>query len=533
MTRSQNGNMLRRASSRRVSQSIGTRCPHGATATPRREVSGHRGWVRSCLSRADTDGDACDDSPKTLPRWCPLCRRGPPHRLHVRRAPVLSVPRADPTVTTVRHSPARPPCRREWRRCRSHARPARRSCRRRRAQARIRRAYDDVPLAFVPNAGQMDARFRYYTQGDGARTRSVRTRPRCPSAARAASSWSAPPGRSGPRVDAHGARPGRRHRELFPRPRAVHGPRGIRRARVRRTLAGHRPRVPRAGRHLKYEFHVAPGADPSRIRLAYDGAGDVSLGRRGDLLIDTALGTFRDARPQTYQESTARTSRWQPLPPRPRYRHLRLRARLVRPGRPLVIDPGPAYSTLLGGSSNDFGIDIAVDRAATPTSPARPSHPTSRRSGASTRSTGAPPTRSWRSSTPRARSSCTPPISVGAGPKPGSRSRSTTPAGVRQRRQRVDRLPDHARCIRTAHNATKTPGSPSWLQTAPTSCTRPSSRATRSQATSVPPSRSTAPAMRTSRRLRLARLPVDAGSLRPDAQRRGRLARRFCRQAEA
>ena len=34
------------------------------------------------------------------------------------------------------------------------------------------------------------------------------------------------------------------------------------------------------GANLKYELHVAPGADPSRIRLTYDGAGDVSLGRR-------------------------------------------------------------------------------------------------------------------------------------------------------------------------------------------------------------------------------------------------------------
>ena len=33
------------------------------------------------------------------------------------------------------------------------------------------------------------------------------------------------------------------------------------------------------------------------------------------------------------------------------------------PRRTLVIDPGPSYSTLIGGSSNDFGIDIAVDRA--------------------------------------------------------------------------------------------------------------------------------------------------------------------------
>ena len=33
------------------------------------------------------------------------------------------------------------------------------------------------------------------------------------------------------------------------------------------------------------------------------------------------------------------------------------------PNHPLLIDPGPDYSTYLGGTSNDFGIDIAVDAA--------------------------------------------------------------------------------------------------------------------------------------------------------------------------
>ena len=36
------------------------------------------------------------------------------------------------------------------------------------------------------------------------------------------------------------------------------------------------------GGKLKYEFHVAPGADPSRIRLAYAGADGLSLGAAGN-----------------------------------------------------------------------------------------------------------------------------------------------------------------------------------------------------------------------------------------------------------
>ena len=55
------------------------------------------------------------------------------------------------------------------------------------------------------------------------------------------------------------------------------------------------------GGKLKYEFHVAPGADPSRIRLAYAGAEGLSLGAAGNLLIATPLGTLRDSRPVSYQ----------------------------------------------------------------------------------------------------------------------------------------------------------------------------------------------------------------------------------------
>jgi hypothetical protein len=118
------------------------------------------------------------------------------------------------------------------------------------------------------------------------------------------------------------------------------------------------------GPKVKYEFRVAPGADPSRIRLAYEGMGGLSLGATGDLEIDTQLGTLRDSRPETYQlvdgNRVAIESRYA------------LDERMSTFGfalgsydrhNALLIDPGPDYSTYLGGSSNDFGTHIAVDDA--------------------------------------------------------------------------------------------------------------------------------------------------------------------------
>jgi len=55
---------------------------------------------------------------------------------------------------------------------------------------------------------------------------------------------------------------------------------------------------------LKYEFIVHPGADPSRIRLAYRGASSVQVNPEGRLAVATPLGGFVDGAPVAYQEDS-------------------------------------------------------------------------------------------------------------------------------------------------------------------------------------------------------------------------------------
>jgi hypothetical protein len=57
---------------------------------------------------------------------------------------------------------------------------------------------------------------------------------------------------------------------------------------------------------LKYEFIVHPGADPSRIRLAYQGAESVSVDGEGRLNVTTPVGGFADDVPVAYQEMGGR-----------------------------------------------------------------------------------------------------------------------------------------------------------------------------------------------------------------------------------
>ena len=53
---------------------------------------------------------------------------------------------------------------------------------------------------------------------------------------------------------------------------------------------------------LEYDFDVAPGADPSVIRLAFQGAGDVRIDAQGELVVHTAAGEVRLRKPVAYQE---------------------------------------------------------------------------------------------------------------------------------------------------------------------------------------------------------------------------------------
>ena len=119
---------------------------------------------------------------------------------------------------------------------------------------------------------------------------------------------------------------------------------------------------------LKYEFRVRPGARISDIRLAYSGANGIELDGRGGLLIQTPLGVMHDAAPLAYQEVAGTR-----VLVASRYDLSRSASgdgeygfvvgTGYDPARALVIDPGLDYSTFLGGASHEIGYGIAVDSA--------------------------------------------------------------------------------------------------------------------------------------------------------------------------
>ncbi len=113
------------------------------------------------------------------------------------------------------------------------------------------------------------------------------------------------------------------------------------------------------GRQLEYDFRLAAGADPSRIRLRFDGSYRPAVRPDGDL----AVGELRQHRPVAYQ-----TIGGQRVGVDCRYvaqarGEIGLRLGAYDRALPLVIDPVLSYASYIGGNVNDAVTSLKVDAA--------------------------------------------------------------------------------------------------------------------------------------------------------------------------
>lgn len=110
---------------------------------------------------------------------------------------------------------------------------------------------------------------------------------------------------------------------------------------------------------LEYDYVVAPGANPSAIRMAVEGARRLRIDRNGDLVLETRHGLMSHHKPVIYQEINGS-------------RHdiagnFILRGKQVSfqvgdydRSQELVIDPTLTFLTYLGGSGTDEGKALTV-----------------------------------------------------------------------------------------------------------------------------------------------------------------------------
>ncbi len=118
---------------------------------------------------------------------------------------------------------------------------------------------------------------------------------------------------------------------------------------------------------LKYSFLVRPGADPSRIRMAWRGATDVRRHADGRLEIATPLRSLFEERPLVYQENAAArvevASAYAVAASGSDF-DVGFTLADYDKSRPLIVDPPSfLYASFLGGNGREFGQGIAVDTA--------------------------------------------------------------------------------------------------------------------------------------------------------------------------
>jgi hypothetical protein len=115
-------------------------------------------------------------------------------------------------------------------------------------------------------------------------------------------------------------------------------------------------------RELEYDFVLQPGADPDTIRLRIEGSSKLRLDSR-DLVLSSPAGDVRLRSPFTYQDVNGTKMEIRSHYVMKSNHEVGVRVASYDRGRPLIIDPVLAYSTYLGGSTDEYALDIAVDSA--------------------------------------------------------------------------------------------------------------------------------------------------------------------------
>jgi len=237
--------------------------------------------------------------------------------------------------------------------------------------ATVRAALAQLPLSFVPNAGQAAPEAAFVAYGSGytlwltaaGAVLGLRGQPAAPGAVLRLAWVGA---RAAPELAGEAPLPGRVNYFLGADPAtwrtALHT---YARVRYRAVWPGIDVVYYGTPQQLKYDVVVAPGARPEAIGMRYMGAERVSVDAKGNLVVELAGGgRLQQPAPVAYQRGPRgqeAVASWYVVRGE---QEVGIGVGEYDTTRELVIDPVVlSYSTYLGGSGTDEGFGIAVDSA--------------------------------------------------------------------------------------------------------------------------------------------------------------------------
>lgn len=112
---------------------------------------------------------------------------------------------------------------------------------------------------------------------------------------------------------------------------------------------------------LKYEFHLAPGADPALIRIETEGLDSMYIDREGNLLLSTSVTEIKELKPHIYQTRGEKTIAVEGAF-EVTNEFITYRVEPYDTNLPLVIDPELVFSTYCGSTADNWGYTATPDQ---------------------------------------------------------------------------------------------------------------------------------------------------------------------------
>ena len=234
------------------------------------------------------------------------------------------------------------------------------------ADAAATGALQSIPAWFEPNQGPAGRAVQYYSRGAGytlSMKESGAVLTLSDGSASASMRISLAGGNARPVLEARKLLPGRTDYILGNRPGGwKHNVPHYGEVRYRQAYPGVDVVYYGAGRDLEYDFVVAPGADPKRIRLRFDGAESVRLDESGALVIRLGGREIRQPRPLAYQEAgPGRRTEVEAGYAIEGNRDVLVALGKYDHSQTLVIDPILSYAGYFGGNVYDMPTGLTVD----------------------------------------------------------------------------------------------------------------------------------------------------------------------------